>query len=703
MTDENQTKIRIERPLYEHDELRRNLQYEKEKKKLTDKLCPKNISLKTAITTTIPVLRWLPKYEWKSDFLSDLASGYTVAVMHIPQGMAYALLGNVPPVVGIYMAIFPVLVYFFFGTSRHASMGTFSIACLMTGKAVLEYADPSYFVPTAHSDNNGNNTDSSVTVTRVGYTPIQVATAVTLISSGVQLIMYCLRLGVVTALMSDVLVKAFTCGAAFQIVITQIKDLIGVDMPSHKGNFITYKTLKVIFEELNEVNWAAIIISTIAIIILVINNELFKPIVSKKSSVPIPIELIVVIIGSLCSQYMNLRKNYGIKIIGNIPTGFPQPEFPPLPLLSKVITDGISTSIVSYAITISLVMILAQKGNYEVDSNQELLAMGLGNAVGSCFSCMPFCASLSRSMIQAVVGGKTQLVSVISSMLLIVTLLWIAPFFEPLPKCVLASVIVVSLKSMLIQITEIVNVWKLSKVDAVVWLATFLAVFFVSMEIALLVGIGLSLASIVITSFKPYTCLLGSVPNTDLYLDMNKYKRTVQVVGIKIFHYCGSLNFVTRTTFRNELYKLTELNPQKEIILRAKLDKLEKKMQDSTSIEYKVKMNKLQDKMNTDIKCIILDFSSVSGLDPCGAAMLKNELTEFQKLNITLYIAACSDRVYNLLEKCDIVTKDKDSLRVFSSIHDAVETASHIIKLGLNHDTSTTPVDLTLEIGRAHV
>ncbi|XP_056632709.1 sulfate transporter-like [Diorhabda sublineata] len=688
MADENQTKIKIERPLYEHNQLRQNFRYEKDKKNLIHRLCPGKVSIRKIVTRTIPVLKWLPKYDWKKDFLADLASGYTVAVMHIPQGMAYALLGNVPPVVGIYMAIFPVLVYFFFGTSKHASMGTFSIACLMTGKAVLEHADQSFLETTA----SGNN--DTVTVISVGYTPIQVATAVTFVTSVVQLIMYCLRLGAVTALLSDVLVKSFTCGAAFQIVATQIKDLIGVDMPSFKGNFITVKILKIVFEELNEVNWAAVIISAIAIIVLVINNEILKPIIAKKSSVPIPIELIVVIIGTLCSQYLNLQKVYDLKVIGDIPKGFPQPEFPPLPLLSKIITDGISTSIVSYAITISLMMILAQKGNYEVDANQELLAMGLGNAAGSCFSCMPFCASLSRSMIQEVVGGKTQLVSVISSILLTVTLLWIAPFFEPLPKCVLASVIVVSLKSMLIQVTELIQFWKMSKLDAVVWIATFLSVAFVSMEIALLVGIGLSLTSIILTNFKPYTCLLGSVPNTDIYLDINKYKKAVEIVGIKIFHYCGSLNFVTRTTFRNQLYKLIELNPQKEKILRTKLDKLKIKMAESALNDHKDKMKKLQRKINSEIKCIVLDFSSVSGLDACGAAMLKNEINEFEKLNITLYIAACSDRVYNLLEKCDLVSKEKNSLRVFFSIHDAVETASNTIKF--NHHIQTNPVDFTL-------
>ncbi|XP_050500307.1 sulfate transporter [Diabrotica virgifera virgifera] len=664
--------IRIQRPLYENDQLRQDLNYEKDQTNFVNKLCKEKVSPKSIIKSTIPVLGWLPKYEWRTDILSDLASGYTVAIMHIPQGMAYALLGNVPPVVGIYMAIFPVLVYFFLGTSRHVSMGTFSIACLMTGKAVLEHADPSYFDTT-----NTNSTD--VVIRGMGYSPVQVATTVTFIVSIIQLLMFALRLGAATNLLSDMLVSAFTCGSAFQIVVTQIKDLLGITMPKIKGNFLTIKILKVIFEEIGQTNYAAVIISAITIVVLIFNNEFLKQLVAKKSSIPIPIELIVVIIGTVSSQYLDFHKNYGIKIVGDIPTGFPQPEMPPLDLVPSVLVDGVSTAIVSYAISMSLAMILAQKANYEVDANQELLAMGVSNAVGSFFSCMPLCASLSRSMIQQVVGGKTQIVSIVSSMLLIVTVLWIAPFFESLPKAVLAGIIVVSLKGMLVQVTQLVSYYKLSKFDALVWITTFVSVVFISMEIALMVGISLSLLSIFIASFKPYTCLLGSVPHTDLYLDMNRYKGAKEIEGLKIFHYCGGINFATKGIFKTELYRLINLNPQKELISREKLDKIMNK--DLPPTEFKEKVKKLESKINRDLKCIILDFSSVSCLDPCSVTMLRNEMAEFKKLDITFYVAACSDDIYNLLNKCGLLSKEKESLRVFPSIHDAVQAASHAMNI----------------------
>lgn len=185
-----------------------------------------------------------------------------------------------------------------------------------------------------------------------------------------------------------------------------------------------------------------------------------------------------------------------------------------------------------------MALIFAQRLNYEIDFNQELLAMGASNMFGSFFSCLPLSASLSRSAIQQSTGGRTQIASIVSCGLLTFVLLWIGPFFELLPRvrdisiifqmhfflsrdffnvqpkffnlqCVLASIIVVALKGMLMQVKQFFEFWKISRLDAAVWLVTFLAVVIFAIDIGLLVGIVLSLACIFIRGMKPYTCLLG--------------------------------------------------------------------------------------------------------------------------------------------------------------------------------------------------
>lgn len=167
---------------------------------------------------------------------------------------------------------------------------------------------------------------------------------------------------------------------------------------------------------------------------MIINNEVLKPRIAKICIVPVPIELIAVVIGTLISRYTFLPDTYGITPIGNIPTGFPPFELPKFELMPALLLDGFTVAMVGYTVSVSMALIFAQRLNYEINFNQELLAMGGGNLLGSFFSCIPFAASLSRSAIQQGVGGRTQLTSVISCSILAVVLLWVGPFFEPLPR-----------------------------------------------------------------------------------------------------------------------------------------------------------------------------------------------------------------------------------------------------------------------------
>ncbi|KAL1494813.1 hypothetical protein ABEB36_010346 [Hypothenemus hampei] len=676
--------IRIDRPFYEDKQLREDFCYQKPKGPNVAKEWSRNFRFKKLLVQTIPVLDWLVKYSWKHDFVKDIISGITVAIMHIPQGMAYAMLGNVPAVVGIYMAFFPVMIYFIFGTSKHNSMGTFSVACLMTGKAVLEYSDPSYF-------STKGNIDGSTLIEPTGYSPIQVATAVTFIVALFQLAMYFLRLGAISALLSETLVSGFTTGAAIHVLVSQIKDLFGLQIPKFKGNFSNVYTIIAIFGELSKTNAAALIISFITIVISVLNNDFFKPIVARVSPLPFPMELIAVVVGTLMSKYCNLEASYQIRVVGDIPVGLPEPTLPEFSLLSNLIVDGITISIVTYTINLSMALIFAQKLNYEVDANQELLAMGLSNIFGSFFSCMPVCASLSRSLIQQVVGGVSQIASIISCIILLTVLLWIGPFFQALPKAVLASVIVVALKGMLMQVLDFWKFWKLSKIDALVWLGTFLSVVFIGIDIGLLCGVGLSLASIFFLSFKPHTCLLGHVANTDFYLDIKRYKAARELDGIKIFHYAGGINFATKSIFKSDLIRLIGINPQKEVVNRAKLAKYMGKVDECkiNSENLTNKLEKVQNKVNTKLRCLILDFSSVSHIDPSGVSMLKSITDSFMKLGIPVYIAHCKEPVYEMLTKVYPDYTAKIGFRSFPTVHDAVHYATVLFSNSMNSSIST--------------
>ncbi|XP_044583943.1 prestin-like [Cotesia glomerata] len=656
-------KLKVDRHVYYQDTFNENFYYEKSKKSFAKNVLVsmKNKNLKVSLRSFIPVFYWLRKYKWKDYILSDIISGITVAIMHIPQGMAYALLGNVPPIVGIYMAFFPVLIYFFFGTSKHVSIGTFAIVCLMTGKVVATYSTPI-------SSSLSNNTlfDSSRDLNDslpMFYSPMQVATAVTFSVGLLQLLMFILRLGIISSLLSESLVSGFTTGAAIYVLISQVKDLLGLQLPKRKiTHFKLVYTVIDIFNVLKYPNFAALTVSTVTIIIMVLNNEFFKPWLKQKCNMPFPIELIAVISGTIISNYFDLAGHYVIETVGNIPTGLPKPELPTIQLIKDIATDCIAITMVSYTVTLSMALIFAQKLHYEIDSNQELFAMGISNIFGSFFSCMPVSASLSRSLIQQTVGGKTQIASIISCSILLIILLFIGPFFESLPRSVLASIIVVSLKGMLLQMKQFLHFWRLSKLDGMVWIMTFLIVIIVGIDVGLLIGLLTSISTILILSIKSYSCLLGHIPNTELYLDTSKYKDPIELPGIKIFHYRGGLNFANKDYFKSKIFKLVNIDPQKELKLRSKKAKNQFEMQ-------------LNDGNNEKLRFLVIDLSSLSYIDPSGVAILYNIANEFNSIDISVCITGCSGSIYDSILEYNKHVSEKPNFLILLTIHDAVTYA----------------------------
>ncbi|XP_011498116.1 PREDICTED: solute carrier family 26 member 10-like [Ceratosolen solmsi marchali] len=651
-------KLDVQRPVLEEQDLRQLYQYEKPKISVieTAKKSIESLNFETCIQNVIPASYWLRKYKWKNDFIYDVMSGITVAIMHIPQGMAYAFLANLSPVVGIYMAFFPVLIYVIFGTSRHVSMGTFAIICLMTGKAITSYSTP---LENIGIDNHTQELETTIDSKEI-YTPMQVATSVTFMVGIIQLIMYVMRLGVISTLLSETFVNGFTTGATIHVLLSQIFDLIGLDSVKPNGNFKFFKTVAVIFNDISNANTAAIIVSAIAICLMILSNELLKSWIRKYCSFPVPVELIAVITGTVISHYCEFSTKYNIKTVGYIPTGLPKPQLPAFSLLPTVVLESIEITMVSYTVTMSMSLIFAKKLHYKVDSNQELFAMGSSNIFGAFFSCMPISASLSRSLIQQTVGGKSQLASVVSCLIILVILLWIGPFFEALPKCILASIIVVALKGLLFQAKELIKIWKLSKVDGIIWIITFLSTALINIDIGLISGLLASIATVLFQSIKPYSCLLGHVPNTELYLDTSRYVGVAEIFGLKIFHYAGSINFVNANQLISDLRNKVGVKPSQIQKYRTKLAKK----------GVYVEPNDFDDKIT--LKCIVIDMSAVSKIDSSGVRALRDIVADFSQIDVHVYLAACSGIVFDMIQKCDLLEKGELTCIIFATVHDAV-------------------------------
>ncbi|XP_036959531.1 solute carrier family 26 member 6 [Acanthopagrus latus] len=532
--------------------------------------------LKHAVLSWVPVLSWLPHYSFRENAIGDLISGCSVGIMHLPQGMAYALLASLRPVYGLYTSLFPVLVYFIFGTSRHISIGTFAVISIMIGSVTERLGPDSNFM--------GNGTNGTVDYDKRDAFRVQVACSLTVLTGIFQILLGVVRFGFVVTYLSEPLVRGYTTGSACHVCISQLKYLFGVKPERFTGPLSLIYTLVDICRLLPETKVPELVVSLVALAVLIVVKEV-NDCYRQKLPLPIPIELIVVIAATIITHFCGLTSKYSIDVVGEIPSGLKAPQAPDVTLFSDVIGDAFAVAIVGYAINISLGKTFGLKYGYKVDSNQELVALGLSNTVGGFFQCYSVTSSLSRSLVQESTGGKTQVAGVISSVIVLITILKIGSLFEDLPKAVLSTIVFVNLKGMFKQFMDVPALWKTNKVDLLVWLVTFASTILLNLDLGLAVSIVFSILTVIFRTQLPRYSILGHVSGTDLYLDTDTYKEAKEIPGIKIFRSSTTIYYTNAEMYLEalqeksgiEIGKLLTQKKKREAKLKRTQEKEKKK------------------------------------------------------------------------------------------------------------------------------
>ncbi|XP_033889067.3 prestin-like isoform X3 [Acipenser ruthenus] len=361
----------VDRPVYNEGCIETELLHRKQKKtqtikqKLSQSLRCSSKKLQSAVYSFLPILTWLPSYPVKKYLLGDIISGLSTGVMQLPQGLAYAMLAAVPPVYGLYSSFYPVLLYTFFGTSRHVSIGTFAVISLMIGGIVVREVPDSMFDIT--TVNGTNNTDNQLARDAMR---VKVAVAVTFLTGIIQFCLGLLRFGFVAIYLTEPLVRGFTTAAAVHVVVSQLKYLFGIETKRYSGPLSVIYSFIAVVSKITTTNTTAITVALICIVFLVgvkEINERFK----KKLPVPIPGEIIVVIISTGVSYGMKLHENYRVDVVGEIPVGLLPPVVPDFSIFAAVITDSFAIAIVSFSMAASMSKIFALKHGYTVNGNQD--------------------------------------------------------------------------------------------------------------------------------------------------------------------------------------------------------------------------------------------------------------------------------------------------------------------------------------------
>ncbi|XP_069835394.1 pendrin-like [Dendropsophus ebraccatus] len=704
------------------------------------------------IKSIFPVLDWLPKYKWKEWILSDIISGISTGLVSTLQGLSFALLAAVPVGYGLYSSFFPVLAYFFFGTSRHLSIGPFPVVSLMVGVVVLQMApDPDSTAnpkvsSVSESDFNitdSNSTDLNSTDSTSDLTAKRVIISGTLcfLIGIIQLALGILQIGFIVRYLGEPLVGGFTTAAAFQVLVSQIKQLLNVPTGNYNGVLSIIYTIIDIFRNIAKTNICDLIAGLLAFLVCVVVkeiNERFK----HKLRVPIPIEIIVTIVATGVSYGAEFKKNYGAGIVESIPSGFETPKAPDVSMFAEMIGSAFSIGIVAYAVAVSVAKVYGTKHNYPVDGNQEFIANGISNLIGGIFSC--FCAStaLSRTAIQEGTGGKTQLASLISAIVVLIAIMALGRLLEPLQKSVLAAICIANLKGMFWQVRDVPRLWRENKWDSLIWVFTCIAAIILGLDLGLLAGLVFGLLTVVLRVQFPSCSSLGNVENTDLYKDLKIYKNLIEPDGVKIIRFSSGIFygnvdglrsgikrivgfdsvrvFTKRTKALGKIHKLIkkgQLTTTKNgVISPVGVDNIgyesEDDIEDPQGPEYddgiKSREVEIQVDWNSElpvkvsvpkvsIHSIIFDFSQITFLDVVAVKVLKLIFKEFKRIDVEPYIAACDDNMFKKLEICSFFDDTIKPDLFFLTVHDAVLHIEHVQKFKDGHDPLLEKISLMKE------
>uniref|UniRef100_G3UH94 Solute carrier family 26 member 6 n=1 Tax=Loxodonta africana TaxID=9785 RepID=G3UH94_LOXAF len=311
----------------------------------------------------LPVLAWLPRYPVRDWLLGDLLSGLSVAIMQLPQGLAYALLAGLPPVFGLYSSFYPVFIYFLFGTSRHISVGTFAIMSVMVGSVTESLAPDEDFLQTPNT-----------TVNEAARDAARVQLASTL--SG--------QLG-------------WALPGLLVLILTTAECPHHFCLPKMVMSVSVYEPLL-----------PNPLFSSVSLLIHRVTYPFPLQVDDASTSLPClcPVPPLTLLIGATGISYgVGLKHRFGVDVVGSIPAGLVPPVPPSPELFAKLVGNAFAIAVVGFAIAISLGKIFALRHGYRVDSNQELVALGLSNLIGGIFQCFHISCSMSRSLRRAPVGN----------------------------------------------------------------------------------------------------------------------------------------------------------------------------------------------------------------------------------------------------------------------------------------------------------
>ncbi|OBS57143.1 hypothetical protein A6R68_11732, partial [Neotoma lepida] len=589
-----------------------------------------------------PIASWLPAYKIKEWLLSDIVSGISTGLVAVLQGLAFALLVNIPPAYGLYAAFFPVLTYFFLGTSRHISVGPFPVLSMMVGVVVTRVASGGNTAPELSSSSMEND---SVVEER-----IMVAASVTVLSGIIQLLLGVLQIGFVVIYLSESLISGFTTAAAIHVLV-----------------------LESVFTQIQKTNIADLVTSVIILVVVFVVKEINQRYRSKLPTV----------IATGVSYGCNFEQRFGVAVVGNMSLGFQPPITPSVEVFQDTIGDSFGIAIVGFAVAFSVASVYSLKYDYPIDGNQELIALGISNIFTGAFKGFAGSTALSRSGVQESTGGKTQVAGLLSAVIVLIVIVAIGFLLQPLQKSVLAALALGNLKGMLMQFAEIGRLWKKDKYDCLIWIMTFIFAIVLGLGLGLAASVAFQLLTIVFRTQFPKCTTLANVGRSNIY----KNKKNYADVGFNPLRILRKRNKALKKIRKLQKRGLIQVTPKgfictsdgfkdsDEELDNNQIEELDQPI-NTTDLPFEIDWNA---RLPLDITVpavslhsLILDFSAVSFLDVSSMRGLKTIFQEFIRIKVDVYIVGTDDDFIDKLARCEFFDDEVTDSIFFLTIHDAV-------------------------------
>ncbi|NWF62635.1 MAG: solute carrier family 26 protein [Fischerella sp.] len=567
----------------------------------------------TGIRRYLPFLEWLLNYH-PQDLVGDLMAGMIVAIMLVPQSMAYALLAGLPPQVGLYASILPLILYALFGTSRTLAVGPVAMVSLLVATgigAIAPQNSPEYIV---------------------------LALVLALLVGIIQLSMGLFRLGFLVNFLSHAVISGFTSAAALIIAFSQLKHLLGVKIP-HTESF--YELLISLVQQIDQTNIVTLSIGVISIAVLIYFNKRLGYLLNRwgvSQGLIVPITksapLIVVLFSTLLVWDLALHENANVNIVGAIPRGLPPLTLPSFEwtLWQKLLPTALTISFVGFMESIAVAKSLASKRRQKVDANQELIGLGVANLGAAVTGGYPVTGGFSRSVVNFAAGANTALASMITALLIALVTLFFTPVFYFLPQTTLAAIIIVAVFG-LVDVNTFKQMWRYNKADGVSLLITFVAVLTVGIEVGILVGVVTAVLLFLWRTSRPHIAIVGRVGESETFRNVLRYevKTCPHVLAIRVD---GSLYFANTKYLEDQLLQAIAQWPE--------------------------------------LEHLVLVCSAINFIDASALETLENLMDELKQAGVNFYLAEVKGPVMDRLSKTDFLDRlGRD--RIFLSTHQAMQ------------------------------